>query len=188
MTSATLWDGVLVRRHGSIYPEMAITREQLYEQVWAEPMTKVAARHGVSATFLARVCERLNVPRPVIRYWTKLNVGKAPQRPGLPEAEPAAELEWAPGSGLPRPPRTGPRSPGPAPVPCVGHRGMEFWQGHGSTSRKRKCWTAVKAGAIEENAANELLGRLQRARGLLHRRTGAIPRLEGPGRAVRRGR
>lgn len=41
---------------------MAVTRETLYEEVWAEPMTKVAARYGVSSSFLARVCERLNVP------------------------------------------------------------------------------------------------------------------------------
>jgi hypothetical protein len=27
---------------------MAVTREQLYEEVWAEPMTRVAARYGVS--------------------------------------------------------------------------------------------------------------------------------------------
>jgi hypothetical protein len=43
---------------------MAVSREVLFEQVWAEPMTKLAARHGVSSNFLARVCERLNVPHP----------------------------------------------------------------------------------------------------------------------------
>lgn len=47
---------------------MAVTRETLYEEVWAEPMTKVAARYGVSSSFLARVCERLNVPRPSRGY------------------------------------------------------------------------------------------------------------------------
>ncbi|HPA80588.1 MAG TPA: hypothetical protein PLS95_07210 [Thermoanaerobaculales bacterium] len=37
---------------------MGVTREKLYEEVWAEPMTTVAARYGVSSNFLARVCER----------------------------------------------------------------------------------------------------------------------------------
>lgn len=35
---------------------MSVTREQLYAEVWAEPMTRVAARYGVSANYLARVC------------------------------------------------------------------------------------------------------------------------------------
>jgi hypothetical protein len=33
---------------------MAVSREALFEQVWDEPMLKVAARHGVSSNFLAR--------------------------------------------------------------------------------------------------------------------------------------
>lgn len=33
-----------------------ITREDLYELVWREPMLKVAERYGVSSSFMARVC------------------------------------------------------------------------------------------------------------------------------------
>jgi hypothetical protein len=46
---------------------MAVSREDLYKEVWAEPMTRVAARHEVSSSFLARVCQRLNVPRERLR-------------------------------------------------------------------------------------------------------------------------
>jgi hypothetical protein len=54
---------------------MGATREKLYEEVWAEPMTKVAARYGVSSSFLARVCERLKVPRSSCGYCKRpLNV------------------------------------------------------------------------------------------------------------------
>ncbi len=74
---------------------MGISREKLYAEVWAEPMTKVAARYNVSSSFLARVCKRLNVPRPERGYWAQLVVGKAPPKPGLPEARPDDELEWA---------------------------------------------------------------------------------------------
>lgn len=74
---------------------MAVTRETLYEEVWAEPMTKVAARYGVSSSFLARVCERLNIPRPSRGYWARLEVGKASPKPALPEARPGDEIEWA---------------------------------------------------------------------------------------------
>ena len=59
---------------------MAVSREALFEEVWAEPMLKVAARHGVSSNFLARVCERLNVPHPRRGYWQQLEVGKADHR------------------------------------------------------------------------------------------------------------
>jgi hypothetical protein len=69
---------------------MTITRKQLYEQVWAEPMIKVAVRFGVSANYLARVCEHLNVPHPPRGYWAKLKVGNAPKQPALPISRLAA--------------------------------------------------------------------------------------------------
>lgn len=56
---------------------MTVSREKLYEEVWSEPMVKVAARYGVSSSFLARICARINVPRPSRGYWAQLLVGKA---------------------------------------------------------------------------------------------------------------
>ena len=38
---------------------MSVTRNELYQQVWTEPMTTVAATYCVSSSFLARVCARL---------------------------------------------------------------------------------------------------------------------------------
>lgn len=67
----------------------------------------LAAKYGVSGSFLARVCDRLRVPRPRPGYWNKLAVGKAPPRPPLPAAEPGDELEWSPADkSPPSPPRT----------------------------------------------------------------------------------
>lgn len=89
---------------------MRVSRDKLYEEVWAEPMVVVAARYGLSSNFLGRVCERLNVPRPRRGYWAKAAVGRAPSRPALPGARPGDELEWIrgraePGSkALPAPP------------------------------------------------------------------------------------
>lgn len=90
----------------------SLTREQLYELVWSEPMLKVAARYDVSSSYMARVCTLLNVPRPERGYWAKLAVGKAPPKPPLPEARPGDESVWTKGGGpfskkdraLPRPP------------------------------------------------------------------------------------
>ncbi len=71
-----------------------MTREDLYEQVWREPMLRVAERRGVSSSFLARVCTVMNVPRPPRGYWAKLEFGKAEPPPPLPDARPEDKLVW----------------------------------------------------------------------------------------------
>jgi hypothetical protein len=72
-----------------------LSREDLYELVWAEPMMKAAERFDVSGSYLARICTLLNVPRPERGYWAKLAVGKAPPRPKLPPAQPGDPLYWS---------------------------------------------------------------------------------------------
>ena len=81
-----------------------IDRETLYAEVWKEPMTKVAERYGVSSSYLARVCDRLGVPRPERGHWAKLAAGKNVRIPSLPEAKPEHELVWS-RSGIPAPAR-----------------------------------------------------------------------------------
>ncbi|MBB4836986.1 hypothetical protein HNP52_000037 [Sphingomonas kyeonggiensis] len=71
-----------------------VSRDKLYELVWAEPMTKVSARFGVSGSYMARVCDMLNVPRPGRGHWTKLELGKADPAPPLPEAADGDPLVW----------------------------------------------------------------------------------------------
>lgn len=71
-----------------------ILREELYRLAWAEPMTKIAARFEVSGSYLARVCEMLNVPRPPRGYWAKLAVGKATPASALPKPRAGDPLSW----------------------------------------------------------------------------------------------
>lgn len=78
-----------------------VTRKQLYMQVWAEPMLKVAERYKVSSSFLARVCGEMNVPRPPRGYWAKLAVGIVSKQPSLPEPGAGDLLEWGRG-GMPK--------------------------------------------------------------------------------------
>lgn len=78
--------------------ERSLSRERLYELVWAEPMIKIAARYGVSSSYLARVCASLLVPRPARGYWAKLAVGIQPKVPLLPEVRPGGEQSWNRGS------------------------------------------------------------------------------------------
>ena len=80
---------------------MAVTRESLYELVWSQPMTKIAAELGVSGSYLARVCAALRVPRPERGYWAKAQVGKAKTAPALPASRPGDVLEWTKNVALP---------------------------------------------------------------------------------------
>jgi len=88
-----------------------MTRQELFDLVWAEPMVAVAKRFGVSGSYLARVCARLNVPRPARGYWAKLAVGKASVKPSLPLARAGDEISWDPQGGLPEIAFTGSEPP-----------------------------------------------------------------------------
>ncbi len=88
-----------------------VSREALYGMVWSEPMLRVAARFGVSSSYMARVSTLLNVPQPERGYWAKLTVGKAPKQPPLPEPRPRDPLESTRGGILPTRARSLPRPP-----------------------------------------------------------------------------
>jgi hypothetical protein len=88
---------------------MSVSREKLYEEVWADPMLKVAARYDVSSSFLARVCRRMNVPCPPRGYWARKSSGLRLKVPPLQSPEPGDELAWIPGGGeVPRQPYPSP--------------------------------------------------------------------------------
>jgi len=50
-------------------------REELYDQVWATPMTELAKSHGISDVALAKICKKLGVPRPGRGYWARKSAG-----------------------------------------------------------------------------------------------------------------
>lgn len=83
-----------------------LTREELYELVWKEPMLRIGERVGVSSSYMARVCTDLRVPRPPRGYWAQLEFGKSvPDRPPLPPARPGDTTTWSPGAALPALPK-----------------------------------------------------------------------------------
>lgn len=53
-----------------------VERETLYEEVWSDPVTVVAARYGLSDVGLAKICKRLHIPLPRRGYWAKLKAGQ----------------------------------------------------------------------------------------------------------------
>ena len=52
---------------------MRISREELYEKVWREPISRLAGSYGVSNVALAKRCRALNVPLPPRGHWAKIN-------------------------------------------------------------------------------------------------------------------
>jgi hypothetical protein len=63
-------------------------RETLYEKVWKIPITQLAREYGISDVGLAKICQKLNVPRPPMGYWAKLKYGKVIKIPPLPSIGP----------------------------------------------------------------------------------------------------
>ncbi|HXJ12888.1 MAG TPA: hypothetical protein VNH19_11490 [Candidatus Limnocylindrales bacterium] len=59
-------------------------REQLYAEVWEQPLVKVAPKYGISAVGLGKVCGKLQIPLPGRGYWTKKEFGKPVERLPLP--------------------------------------------------------------------------------------------------------
>ena len=76
---------------------MRISREDLYKEIWSEPATTLARRYDVSSSYLARVCEGLNVPHPPRGYWARKTAGEKIPIPPLPPAGPGDPLSWVKG-------------------------------------------------------------------------------------------
>lgn len=65
-------------------PVFRVTRERLYEQIWQRPVRTVAAEYGISDVGLAKICKKLDVPRPTVGYWNRVQHGQSPPRIALP--------------------------------------------------------------------------------------------------------
>ncbi|MCV0384148.1 MAG: TetR/AcrR family transcriptional regulator [Erythrobacter sp.] len=67
-------------------------RASLYEAVWRAPLTTVAAGLNITPNGLAKMCDRLGVPRPSRDHWRMSEQERLAARPPLPEVEaPAAD-------------------------------------------------------------------------------------------------
>lgn len=69
-----------------------VERQVLYDQVWSQPMTKVAKEYGISDVALAKICKKLDVPYPCRGYWRRKETGKTvEQLPLPPHSDPAKQ-------------------------------------------------------------------------------------------------
>jgi len=61
-----------------------LTRESLYEKVWATPITSISKDYSVRDHEIIQLCEKNNIPRPPSGYWSRLRHGYRLDRPPLP--------------------------------------------------------------------------------------------------------
>lgn len=53
-----------------------LSRQELYDLVWSQPMSKLADRFGISNVALKKTCARAEIPTPDRGYWAKKESGK----------------------------------------------------------------------------------------------------------------
>lgn len=62
-------------------------REELYAEVWEQPLVKIAPKYGISAVALGKACRKLQIPMPGRGYWVKKEFGKSTERLPLPQVK-----------------------------------------------------------------------------------------------------
>ncbi len=67
-----------------------LSREELYERVWAESLRTLAPTFGLSDVGLNKLCRRHDIPTPGLGYWAKVEHGKRVTRIPLPPAKTAS--------------------------------------------------------------------------------------------------
>ncbi|MCO6185219.1 hypothetical protein [Rhizobium sp. L1K21] len=60
-----------------------ISREELFALVWEKPTQEVAKELAVSDVAIAKLCARLQVPKPARGYWARVRSGQVLRRPPL---------------------------------------------------------------------------------------------------------
>ena len=75
---------------------IALTREDLYKQVWSEPIVHVAARLGMSGRGLGKMCARYRIPVPPRGWWAKKQHGHRVRQTPLPDITVKEQIVFEP--------------------------------------------------------------------------------------------
>lgn len=70
-----------------------LSRKELYDLVWSEPMTTLSSRFGISDVALKKTCRRAEIPTPDRGYWAKKEAGKQTFQAALPLRPPGMDDE-----------------------------------------------------------------------------------------------
>lgn len=76
-----------------------LSRKELYELVWSEPLKILAPRFAISDVALKKACARAEVPTPGLGHWAKKAAGKSMSQVALPARPPGMNDEVLIGAG-----------------------------------------------------------------------------------------
>jgi hypothetical protein len=65
--------------------QVILTRRELYDLVWVEPLSRLAKRFKISDNGLRKICKRMNIPIPAMGHWQKIQYNKKVVITKLPE-------------------------------------------------------------------------------------------------------
>jgi hypothetical protein len=76
------------------WEQVVYKRDELYQQVWDEPVMHVAKRIGISDVALAKICRGMGIPLPGRGYWARKAAGLTASRPALKPPQPGMPLTY----------------------------------------------------------------------------------------------
>jgi len=65
----------------------AFKRQELYELVWNEPLSKLSTRFNIETQYLKDICLENHIPLPTSGHWSKVKFNKEINKPTLPKIE-----------------------------------------------------------------------------------------------------
>lgn len=68
-----------------MYKKIQLERDALYEEVWTEPISRLAPKYGLSGNGLKKICAKLNIPVPPRGYWARIQHGYKAKKVPLPK-------------------------------------------------------------------------------------------------------
>jgi hypothetical protein len=68
-----------------------LSRKELYDLVWSEPLKTLCSRFGISDVALKKTCSRSEIPTPERGYWAKKDAGKPTFQLALPIRPPGMD-------------------------------------------------------------------------------------------------
>jgi hypothetical protein len=72
--------------------QVKLTREELYAKVWQKPTVKLAEEYGVSDVMIAKLCRKMDIPKPPLGYWRRIETGAKIEPTPLPKATDKTEI------------------------------------------------------------------------------------------------
>jgi hypothetical protein len=63
--------------------EIKFNRQELYDLVWSEPLSRLARKYNISDNGIRKRCKKMNIPLPKAGHWSKIQHGYKVSKPKL---------------------------------------------------------------------------------------------------------